>query len=45
VLAWLLQSAAPGFPVLPGTVAAVGVAYLLGLVVAAHSTFDPDAYR
>jgi hypothetical protein len=45
VVAWLLQSAAPGVPVLPGTVAAVGVAYLLGLVVAAHSTFDPDAYR
>ncbi|MCW6009127.1 hypothetical protein K1W54_31975 [Micromonospora sp. CPCC 205371] len=45
VVVWLLHAVAPGFAVLPGMVAAIGVSYLLGLVVAAHSTFDPDEYR
>jgi hypothetical protein len=49
VVAWLWQAAVPGavepVAVLPTTVATIGVAYLLGLVFAAHSTFDPDAYR
>jgi hypothetical protein len=45
VVAWLLHAVVPGFAVLPAVVAATGIAYLLGLVVAAHSTFDPDEYR
>lgn len=45
VVTWLLHAAVPGASVLPGTVAAIGVAYLLGLVLAAHATFDPDAYQ